>query len=73
MDPEQTEKTLMPLWTWVVRKGLTYGIPALATALGIKEGYDMAWVVPAAATLGTILSVLSRKLLERFAAKKAAQ
>jgi len=64
MDEQKTVQWLEPGVVWAIKKGLTYGVTAAAAALGMKEGLDLAWIVPASAALGAVASHAATKLLK---------
>ncbi len=64
LDESQTVKWLEPGFVWAIKKGLTYGVTAVATALGIAEGLDLTWVVPASVALGALASHAATKVLK---------
>ena len=70
MDETKTAEMLAPAYAWAIRKALTYGLTTLAAALGIQQGLGLEWVLPASVALGTILSVLTGKILKRLYAAK---
>jgi hypothetical protein len=70
VDEAEAIKWLEPGFVWAVRKGLTYGLTVAATALGVKEGWDLTWVAPAAVALGTLFSHVTARLLKWMWARR---
>lgn len=73
INEAETVKWLEPGMVWAIKKGLTYGVAAVATALGMKEGLDLTWVIPASAALGALASAAATKLLKWLWSRKQAK